>query len=466
MREGIPKGWIETTIPAISLLNPKSDLADDLNIGFSPMALVPVNFSEKLKFEKRTWGAVKRGFTHFKDDDVIFAKITPCFENSKAAIVSGLPNACGAGSTEYFVLRPMIVPPGFLFYWVKTTKFLKAAEAKMTGSVGQKRVPKAFVQSYPLPLPPLNEQKRIVAKLDKIIPRIDSVKTRLDKIPVLIKRFRQAVLTAAVTGRLTEKWRGEHPEVESAGIGAPSDTNSFYDTWRTAEFNEIILELRNGISLKPNINPPGTKILRISANRSGFVNLEDCRYITKGTAKYSQYLLKEGDLLFTRYNGNVDLVGVCGKVRNLQEQCLYPDKLMRVRVNQQVCEPNYIEFIFQTGNVRDYISSKSKTSAGQNGLSGKDLKLTPIPLPPLAEQHEIVHQVNKLFSLADKLESHYQKAKSRTDKLSQSVLAKAFRGELVPQDPNDEPAEKLLARILEEKKKLASGVSRKRGKTK
>jgi type I restriction enzyme S subunit len=90
----------------------------------------------------------------------------------------------------------------------------------------------------------------------------------------------------------------------------------------------------------------------------------------------------------------------------------------------------------------------------------------PFPLPPLEEQHEIVRQVEKLFSLADKLDLHYQKAKARTDKLSQSVLAKAFRGELVPQDPNDEPAEKLLVRILEEKKKLTSGASRKRGKTK
>jgi len=218
MSGGLPKGWVETTFPHVALLNPKSSLDDDTEVAFVPMPHVPTNFSDTLRFEKKLWRDVKRGFTHFRNDDVIFAKITPCFENGKAAIVTGLPNAHGAGSTEFYVLRPVIVPSALLFYWVKTAAFLKTAEAHMTGTVGQKRVPKTFVESHPFPLPPLNEQKRIVAKLDAIMPRIDSVKERLEKIPAILKRFRQSVLTAAVTGKLTEKWRGEHPETESADI--------------------------------------------------------------------------------------------------------------------------------------------------------------------------------------------------------------------------------------------------------
>lgn len=319
-----------------------------------------------------------------------------------------------------------------------------------------------------LPLPPLNEQKRIVAKLDSIIPRIDSVKERLEKIPVILKRFRQSVLTAAVTGKLTEKWREEHPDVENTFTENDVEYSELPEKWKKIEFHLIINELKNGIPLKPNISPPGTKILRISANRSGDVNLDDYRFIPGDFKKYLNFLLKDGDLLFTRYNGNIDLVGVCGKVRNLVENFLYPDKLMRVRINENLSDSDFIEFIFQTGSIRDFLESKSKSSAGQNGLSGSDLKQTPIPLPPLEEQKEIVRQVDKLFALADKVEDHYKKAKLRVDKLSQSVLAKAFRGELVPQDPNDEPAEKLLERILEEKKrledngKLPSGSSKKK----
>ena len=152
MSGGLPKGWVETTFPHVVLLNPKSSLEDDTEVAFVPMPHVPTNFSDTLRFEKKLWRDVKRGFTHFRNDDVIFAKITPCFENGKAAIVTGLPNSHGAGSTEFYVLRPVIVLSALLFYWVKTAAFLKTAEAHMTGSVGQKRVPKTIVESTPSPL--------------------------------------------------------------------------------------------------------------------------------------------------------------------------------------------------------------------------------------------------------------------------------------------------------------------------
>lgn len=344
-----------------------------------------------------------------------------------------------------------VIEKNFLYFVLK--RAISEFYSKTHGT-GMVHVTKPVFEAHEIPLPPLNEQKRIVAKLDAVMPRIEAVKERLDKVPTILKRFRQSVLTAAVTGKLTEQWREQHPEVESAFQESCVEKEGLPETWSEIEFKKVINELRNGVSLKPNINPPGTKILRISANRSGRVDLEDHRFIPDGEEKYVQFLLKEGDLLFTRYNGNVDLVGVCGKVRCLEENILYPDKLMRVRVNLDFCDTNFLEYIFQTGDIRDYLVSKSKTSAGQNGLSGTDLKLTPIPLPPLEEQKEIVRQVDKLFALADKVEVHYLKAKAKVDKLSQSVLAKAFRGELVPQDPNDEPAEKLLERILEEKAKL------------
>jgi type I restriction enzyme S subunit len=121
--------------------------------------------------------------------------------------------------------------------------------------------------------------------------------------------------------------------------------------------------------------------------------------------------------------------------------------------------------MYHLKTLKDYQQSIA-TSTTIAYLNKTNCNSLPINLPPLTEQHEIVRQVDKLFSLADKLESHYQKAKARTDKLSQSVLAKAFRGELVPQDPNDEPAEKLLKRIMKEKKKIDSGASRRTGKRK
>ena len=243
----------------------------------------------------------------------------------------------------------------YIYYYLFASK---AETEKLASGSTFKEISGSKLKQLPILLPPLNEQKRIVSKLDAIMPRIDAVKERLDKVPGILKRFRQSVLTAAVTGRLTEQWREVHPEVESAFQESYVEKTELPKTWCEIEFRKVINELRNGVSLKPNINPPGTKILRISANRGGCVNLEDHRFISNGEIKYVQFLLKEGDLLFTRYNGNVNLVGICGKVRCVEENLLYPDKLMRVRVNIDFCSTDYIEYIFQTGSIRDYLVLK------------------------------------------------------------------------------------------------------------
>jgi type I restriction enzyme S subunit len=441
MSESLPEGWIETTFPVVSLLNPKSELDDSLEVGFSPMALVPVNFSDKLKFEMRTWGAVKKGFTHFKNDDVIFAKITPCFENSKAAIVSGLPNSHGAGSTEYYVLRPIIMPAAIIFYWVKTTGFLKNAESKMTGSVGQKRVPKTFVQNYPLPLPPLNEQKRIVAKLDAVIPRIDSLKARLDKIPALIKRFRQSVLTAAVTGKLTETWREEH-NLSNKWVTTTLEEQSEYITSGSRGWAKYYSKFGAMFIRAQNINTDNLILDDVA-----FVSLP---YKTEG--------------LRTRIIKHDILITITGA--NVTKTALVKTDISEAYVNQHVALVRLKKIIFSEYIYLWLVSptvgraqlEEAAYGAGKPGLNLQNIKDVDISLPPLEEQKEIVRQVDNLFALADKLETHYQNAKARIDKLSQSVLAKAFRGELTPQDPNDEPAGKLLKRIMAAKAKMEEAL--------
>jgi hypothetical protein len=160
----------------------------------------------------------------------------------------------------------------------------------------------------------------------------------------------------------------------------------------------------------------------------------------------------------TRYNGSLDLLGVCGMVRGLGEAVvLYPDKLMRVRFYHELILPAYVELFFQVSEVHDRIIAKSKSSAGQNGVSGSDIKNQPFVVPPLPEQHEIVRRVEQLFAFADQIEARFKKAQVQVDRLTQSVLAKAFRGELVPteaelarrENRSYEPTTELLARIRE-----------------
>jgi type I restriction enzyme S subunit len=147
-------------------------------------------------------------------------------------------------------------------------------------------------------------------------------------------------------------------------------------------------------------------------------------------------------------------------IRGLEKQpCLYPDKLMRVRLDESRAKPEFVEIVFSDEIAHARLIEKAKSSAGQNGISGKDLKMQLIPLPPLPEQQEIVRRVNSLFALADNLDARHQKAKVHVDKLTQSVLAKAFRGELVPTEAElaklegreYEPASVLLERIQAER---------------
>ncbi|GAC31714.1 restriction endonuclease subunit S [Paraglaciecola polaris] len=152
-----PKEWVLTKIIDIADVNPKKlDAEPETLSGFIPMTHAPTNFNGILCFDEKPWGEIKKSYTNFKDDDVIVAKVTPCFENGKAAIVRGLPNGIGAGSSEFYVLRPAIkeVSTRFLFSIVKSHKFLQEGAANMTGAVGLRRVPRAFIEAFPVGLPP------------------------------------------------------------------------------------------------------------------------------------------------------------------------------------------------------------------------------------------------------------------------------------------------------------------------
>ena len=336
-----------------------------------------------------------------------------------------------------------------------------------------------FLEGIRINLPPLDEQRRIVAKLEKLLSRVSAAQARLAALPRILKRFRQSVLAAACSGRLTADWREESPKVEPASqlierINQRRKLKTLVDileahecpeeelpsSWVWIRFGSVIGELRNGISIRPNIKPPGLPILRISAARPGKIDLDETRYLPNGKDFIPLYKLQERDLLFTRYNGSLELLGVCGMVRGLNKSVLlYPDKLMRVRFDHEFLMPEYVEVFFQVPAVHERVIAKSKSSAGQNGVSGSDIKAQAVALPPLAEQQEIVRRVEALFKTADALEARYRTAKAHVDKLTQSILARAFRGELVTteaelarQEGRDyEPASALLERIRQER---------------
>lgn len=361
--------------------------------------------------------------------------------------------------------------------------YLQAINSK-TSSITVKHLSSKTVADIPLPLPPREEQRRLAGEIDSYSTRIVDAESTLERVRRNLQRYRASVLQAAVEGRLVpteaELARAEDRDYERACVlleralneprlkspKPPLDLNSTQmpdlpEGWTWASLDQLSYIVRNGYSKKP-LKAGPVKILRISAVRPMSVNLDDTRWLPGQATDYSRYLVANGDLLFTRYNGNPSLVGVSGVVKGVDEPIAHPDKLIKVRLAEVGIDPGYIEIATNTGTSRRFIESRIRTTAGQAGISGGDVKQIPIPLPPFAEQERISREVERRLSLSEGTMKELDLAKVRISRLRQSILKSAFEGKLVDQDPSDEPASALLERIRAERQ--ARGSSRAAGR--
>ncbi|MGY6376584.1 restriction endonuclease subunit S [Vibrio parahaemolyticus] len=208
-----PTGWAWTRISEIAEISPRNSTTDDdAEVSFVPMPLITTNYDGSHGSEKRIWKEIKKGYTHFQDGDIALAKITPCFENSKAAVFSGLEGGVGAGTTELHVARPLsdCINPLFVLLYLKAPIFLKVGETKMTGSTGQKRVPKDFFSENPLPFPPSNEQHRIVAKVDELMTLCDQLEQQteasIEAHQVLLTTLLDTLTNSVDADELMQNW--------------------------------------------------------------------------------------------------------------------------------------------------------------------------------------------------------------------------------------------------------------------
>jgi type I restriction enzyme S subunit len=173
----LPQGWTWTQLATIAEISPGNSAADDAEASFVPMTMISTSMSGEHEAEIRRWGEIKKGFTQFAEGDLGLAKITPCFENGKAAIFQNLRNGIGAGTTELHVARPWSddVSRRYMLLTMKTGSFIANGEKQMTGTAGQKRVTRTYFEATPLPFPPLAEQRRIVAKVDELMALCDAL---------------------------------------------------------------------------------------------------------------------------------------------------------------------------------------------------------------------------------------------------------------------------------------------------
>lgn len=316
-----------------------------------------------------------------------------------------------------------------------------------------------------IPLPPLNEQRRIVAKIDALFARSRRAREYLAAIPPLLEKFRQSVLAAAFRGDLTKEWREKNKTVEPASsLFDELEKPTLPDNWVLISIGNIIEGLKYGTAQKCEYDINGTPVLRIPNIGNGVIVQTDMKYAELPSKELEQLRLASGDILLIRSNGSVSLVGKSAIVRETEKDFAYAGYLIRIRPNRFFVLPEYLNLALSSYDIRQQIEIPARSTSGVHNINSEEVKRLRIPLAPLEEQQQIIEKIQALLKIADSVEDYYQNTITQLDALDQSILSKAFRGELVPQDPNDEPASVLLERIKAER--AASETAKAKPKTK
>ncbi|EGJ4423895.1 TPA: restriction endonuclease subunit S [Escherichia coli] len=327
----------------------------------------------------------------------------------------------------------------FAYYaLLNITEALKAS----AHGVAMPHITKAGMEAWEIQLPPISEQKIIAEKLDTLLAQVESTKARLEQIPQILKRFRQAVLGAAVSGKLTEDWR------DSSSLSG----------WIEGKLGEFIKKPSYGTSSKSN-KEGLIPVLRMGNLQGGKLDWTDLVY-TSDTIEIEKYKLEYNDVLFNRTN-SPELVGKTAIYKS-EQPAIYAGYLIRVQCLPDL-NPDYLNYHLNSILGRQYCYSVKSDGVSQSNINAQKLIAYPITVPPLPEQHEIVRRVEQLFAYADTIEKQVNNALARVNNLTQSILAKAFRGELTAQWRAENPelisGENSAAALLEKIKaeRAASG---------
>ena len=332
-----------------------------------------------------------------------------------------------------------------------------------------------------VPLPPLPEQRRIVAEIEKHFTRLDASIAALKRVQANLKRYRASVLKSACEGKLVpteaELARSEGRDYEPADLlldrivmerraqresqenrrgkykqPTPPDTSNLPDLpegWVWATVAQLSSSIQYGTSAKASADASGTPMLRMGNIRDGHLDLADLKYLPREHPETQKTLLTPGDLLFNRTN-SAELVGKSAVYKTSHPTASFASYLIRVIFLDRLF-PDYVCTYINSQHGRAYISQVKSQQVGQANVNGTKLAAMPIPLPPSAEQRRIVAEVERRLSVIQQAEAAVEASMIRAERLRQSILKQAFSGKLVPQDSSDEPASVLLERIRAER---------------
>lgn len=356
------------------------------------------------------------------------------------------------------------VCPEYLAFALRAQASDHTLDALFTGTT-IKHLPQEKLRQVSVPLAPTSEQQRIVDAIHEAFSKLDAGEAGLRTVRQLLKLMRDAILAAAVTGRLVPQDLTDTPATKLlAELGIEPASDSAADvppTWTVVPLGALLAEpLANGRSVRS--REGGFPVLRLTCLDGGRIDLSERKDGEWDAATAAPYLVRKGDFLVSRGNGSLDLVGRGGLVVDEPDPVAYPDTLIRVRVPEFLLEPSLLALVWNSAAVRRQLEVQARTTAGIYKVNQGMLNDVRLPLPPREEQTRIVVEVERQFSFIDACERAVDVGLARSAGLRRSVLKAAFEGRLVPQDPSDEPATVLLERIRAERSAQTVGKRRAR----
>ena len=453
MSQVIPEGWILAKLSDVSVkcAQRKPELAETfyyVDIGSINRELKVIETPQLIQGDL----APSRARKVINHGDILVSLTRP---NLNAVALVPKKYDQQIASTGFEVIKPVMVESRYVFALSRSKHFIDSISGVVQGAL-YPAAKSSDVQSYQFALPPLAEQKAIADKLDELLRQVESTKVRLDAIPAILKSFRQSVLAAAVSGKLTEEWRGD--KSHELGNGLP-------DSWSNEAAKEVCLKVQSGST--PRNNPfdqggtvPFLKVYNIVNQRINFDYKPQFVTAETHSEKLKRSVGLPNDIL-------MNIVGPpLGKVAVLTSQ--YPEwnlnqALTLFRVDPEYLEYKYLYYVLCEGELVRNVMPDTKGSVGQINISLTQCREAPIPIPPLKEQTEVVRRVEELFAFADKVEAQVNAAQARVNNLTQSIIVKAFKGELSAEWRAENPdlisgknsAEALIERIKAEREALA-----------
>ena len=389
------------------LLNPKNDITDDTDAGFIPMALVEDGFSGKHSFETRMWGDIKKGYCHFQTGDIGIAKISPCFENLKSCIFEDLPNGIGTGTTELVILRSLGVFAPFYLFLLKSQWYISQGTKYFKGVVGQQRVKKEIFTDLKVPLPPIDEQKRIVNEIKNLFELIDSLDKGKADLQTCIKQAKSKILDLAIHGKLVQQDPNDEPASELLKrINPKAVITCDNPQYGKLPKGWILTKVKDVFSINPKNKAETTQA-------AGFIPMTN---ICEGFKNQYSYETKEWGKIesgFTHFaDGDIAVAKISPCLENRKSMVLgnLPNGIGAGTTELHVFRPLCVDALYGLYFFKSDCFIKNCVGTfngvvGQQRVGKSIVKEIHFPLPPLTEQHRIVTKVEELFAQLDKIEA-------------------------------------------------------------